>query len=232
MTSTSSSAKCENSEESSREVSICEINEAAGTPEETIKYQINAVERELDTKTLLQCFVQRWCNHNRDFVLRIRVSDCYYKDRDHLKAPAVDESQVDELRPKLADDHLNISLVKSNNNTEFRFVVHSPLDLQYIVRLTPQQHASKVRELKTEAERRYGGDPAKLARQLELIEALPHEDAYPAEKPFLLTYSNAKAVVLGLIEDYDRRISRRYRGLGLPRAGPFDAACLSYPLAN
>lgn len=195
-----------------------------------MEYQINAVQREISERDLYTAFVQRWVNHNLDFVLRIRVGDSYYKDRDELRAPVNVEGQQLELRPQLKDDHFNISLIKLNNNREFRYVVHNPVDVEYIVHLSDQQLRSKKQELTREACKRYPQNDKRFEEEMQRIDALGNTHTYPRDLPFLLNYSNAKAVVKGLIDEYVRRLQGRYSGLGLARPVAFDAAIFSYPV--
>jgi len=233
--SNSNSASSEPTASNTIELTKEEIDKANNTPEEKIEYQINAVQREISERDLYTAFVQRWVNHNLDFVLRIRVGDSYYKDRDELRAPANVEGQQLELRPQLKDDHFNISLIKLNNNREFRYVVHNPVDVEYIVYLSDQQLRSKKQELTREACRRYPQDGTKKREEefnaeMERIDALGNTHHYPRDLPFLLNISNAKAVVKGLVDEYVRRLQGRYSGLGLARPVAFDAAIFSYPV--
>ncbi len=221
--SSSNSASSEPTASNTLELTKEEIDKASNTPEEKIEYQINAVQREISERDLYSAFVQRWVNHNLDFVLRIRVGDSYYKDRDDLRAPANSGQQL-ELRPQLKDDHFNISLIKLNNNREFRYVVHNPMDVEYIVYLSDQQLRSKKQELTKEAGKRYSENEKLFEEEMQRIDALGNTHHYPRDLPFLLNISNAKAVVKGLVDDYVRRLQGRYSGLGLARPVAFGAS--------
>jgi hypothetical protein len=222
--------------ENTIELTAKDLEAAEGSKKDYVGYRRHALGTDISENELYSSLVQRWVNHSIDYVLRIRCSASYYAGRDDMRAPATHEGQQEALRPQLKDDHLNITLIKINGGRQFRYQVHNPLDLEYVVHLSEQQLRSKKQELTRAACGRFPQSDDKeqerlFEEELKRIDALSSRNVYPRDVPFLLNYRNARAAVKGLIDEYVWRLQGRYRGLGLARPVAFDAACLGYPLA-